>query len=476
MNLKLGGKTMSILNIDDFIAKMQNKEVSTSPFEDLRNESAQKKNYGRRIPFLKKEKNAKIKLLPLKSIAFPFDPFAVEVTDEYNEENKFRTEFSAETMMLAFKKYYNGNPEAKEKFMKKAKVASWDTENVEELNKTDIDAFAEFTVPYIFTLPLVHVNNKIVTGNANGADYKVDIKRNEVGAIVDSWTDKEGQIHDTPKFIKDAMELANFFTSMALDKYNEWARTEGANKTDDDKLKYKMNLMSESPISEDRPKNYLLCYALSMTDDLVLDEKTILEMEPKDYAKHLCLVNYSKDVRTTVEGFSGTYKRKNVYPGFYEIDVIVPDIENKQDRGKETKWNNADLMVSGYENSQILNSIRTNTSAYLDSIKDIDKIFLGSSYVSPYSNEIHEALLKNISETVDPNKLNLTEGIATRFAGMITDIWGAKAASIMSDLAMGELKEGEEISQDELNKNRLELSNALQDETDLDEVNLVEEE
>lgn len=466
---------MNIVSIDDFISKMKNKEVSTSPFEDIRNESNQKKNFGRRIPFLKKEKNSRIKLLPLKTIAFPFDPFTVEATDEYNEENKFRTEASAYTMMMAFKKYYNDNQEAKTAFMKKAKVAEWNTEDVENLTKQDIDTFAEFTFPFIFSLPVVHVNNKIVTGNANGADYKIDIKRNEVGAILDQWEDKEGNINETPKYIKTAMTMAGFFSSIALTEYNEWLLTEGANKTDDDKAKHKMNLMSNSPISEDKPKNYLLAYAITMENGLQLDEKTILEMETKDFAKHLCLVSYSKDVKNTIADFSTTYASRNVYPGFYEIDVIVPNIEDKKERGQNVKWNNAEFRLNEYENKEVLNKIVNGTSEYLDGIKDIDKIFLGSSYVSPYTVEIHEALMRNISDTVDPVKLNLTEGVVARFGQFISDVWGAKASDVLLSAGMGELKEGD-ISEEERKAARLEMSTYMEDGGELDEVNITEDE
>lgn len=472
-----GKKIMSILNIDDFIEKMKNKEVSTSPFEDIRNEAAQKKNYGRRIPFFKKEKETNYKLLPLKSIAFPFDPFLVEATDDYNETTKFRTEVSAETMMKAFKKYYNDNTEAKEKFMKKAKVTSWNTEQFDELTKEDIKVFAPFTVPYVFTLPLIHVNNKVVTGNPNGADYKIDIKRDEVGRIKEEWVDKEGEKHKTPKFVMNAMELASFFSSMALNQYNEWVRGEGANKTDDDKFKYKMSLMSASPISEDRPRNYLLAYAIDMGKNLTLED-TIKEMEPKDFAKHLVLVSYTSNVRTTVEGFKGTYASRDVYPGFYEIDVIVPDIEDKKERGQKTKWNNAEVKLSEYEDKAVLDTIRRGTSEYLDSIKDIDKIFLGSSYVNPYDAETHEALLRNLSETVDPSKLELTEKIVTRFGGLISDIWGSAAKNVLLAYGMGELKEGTEVTDKELNDARLEMSSVMADlnsDDGMDEIEIVEE-
>lgn len=463
------------LNIDEFIEKMKNKEVSTSPYLDLRNEAAQKKNYGRRISFFKKEKATNYKLLPLKSIAFPFDPFTMEETNEYNESNKFRTQMSAGTMMLAFKKYYNGNAEAKAKFLRRAKVDSWNTENVEVLTKEDIDVFAPFTFPYVFTLPLVHVNNKIVTGNPNGADFKVDIKRDEVGNIKDKWTDKDGNEHVTPTFLKNAMELAGMYTSIALSKYKEWVTTEGANKTDDDKFKQKMMFLSAAPISEDRPRNYLLCYAISMGNQLELDVDAIKKMEPKDFSKNLCLVGLSGNMQTILDDFYKNYKNRNVYADFFELDVIVPDIEDKKERGQKTKYNNAENRLSEYKDPEVLPKLVNGMVEYLNGIKDIDKVFLGSSYVSPYDEDTHNALVRNIAETTDLVKLGLTSGVAERYAGLISDVWGAKAAPFLLELGMGEVKEGAEISAEEKKAVREELKNVLIESDDMEEIDIVEE-
>ena len=65
---------MQNTNIDDFISQMRNREVSVSSFDDIRNEKIQKKENNRRIPYFKKEQGKKYKVLPLKTIAFPFDP------------------------------------------------------------------------------------------------------------------------------------------------------------------------------------------------------------------------------------------------------------------------------------------------------------------------------------------------------------------------------------------------------------------
>lgn len=465
---------MENLNIDDFISQMRNREISISSFDDIRNEKIQKKENNRRIGFFKKEKNTNYKLLPLKTVAFPFDPFKVEVTDEFHEDNKFRTEKSARTMILAFKKIYAQDEELKAKFIRKAKVDSWDTTNVDVVTLEDIEVFREFTHPYIFTLQLLHVNDKVVTGEPNGKDYKVTVMRDEVGNIVDSWTDKEGNSHTTPQFIKKTMELASFYTQIALNKYNNWVMTEGANKTDEDKSKMRLAFLSSSPVSEERPRNYLLAYAFDMKEGLNLIEKDLQDLDEKNIGKNLKLVPLSGALREKISTFKSTYVNRDVYPSFYELDVIVPDIEDANDRGKKTNWNPAENKIADLRNKELQTRIELSTSTHLDQKKEIEKVFLGSSYVQPYTDTIFKALVDQISKSTDLNKLGVTNEIALRYAGLLTDIFGPKASELLADAEFNDLESGKLADSETMKNVRNELTNVLGEEEDLNEIDIEE--
>lgn len=465
---------MNITNIDDFISQMRNREISVSSFDDIRNEKLQKKENNRRIGFFKKEKNTNYKLLPLKTIAFPFDPFTMQV-GEFNEDNKFRTESSAETMILAFKRVYANDEELKAKFIKRAKVDSWDTSNLEKVTKEDIAVFSEFTHPFVFTLQLIHINDKVITGDANGKDYRVTVVRDEVGNIVDTWTDKAGEEHITPQFIKRSMELASFYSQIALNKYNEWVVGEGANKTDDDKAKQRLAFLSASPISEERPRNYLLAFAFGMGDSLSLNEKELADVDEKNIGKYLKLVPLSGKLKDQIALFKSTYAKRDVYPSFYEMDVIVPDIEDPKERGQKTNWNTAEEKLSEYENQELIQKVCSATSTHIDEKKEIEKVFLGSSYVQPYTETIYKALVERIAETEDLNKLGVTNEIAMRYANLLTDVFGSKAAAILSDAEFGDLKSAELADSKVLEDARKGLADAFSAEDDMEEIEINED-
>lgn len=465
---------MKIANIDDFISQMRNREISVSSFDDIRNEKLQKKENNRRIGFFKKEKNTNYKLLPLKTIAFPFDPFTMQV-GEFNEDNKFRTESSASTMILAFKRVYAQDEELKAKFMKKAKVDSWNTSDLENVTKEDIAVFSEFTHPFIFTLQLIHINDKVITGDANGKDYKITVVRDEVGNIVDSWTDKAGEEHITPQFVKRSMELASFYSQLALNKYNEWVVGEGANKTDDDKSKQRLAFLSASPISEERPRNYLLAFAFDMGDTLSINEKELMDIDEKNAGKYLKLVPLSNKLKDQIALFKSTYAKRDVYPSYYEMDVIVPDIEDNKERGQKTNWNTAEEKLSEYDNQELIEKISSAISTHIDEKKEIEKVFLGSSYVQPYTETIYKALVERIAETEDLNTLGVTNEIAMRYANLLTDVFGSKAAAILSDAEFGDLQSAELADSKVLADARKGLADALNEDDDMEEINIEED-
>lgn len=458
-----------MLNIDEYLRQLQAGEAASSSVEDLRNEDLQTKSYGRRIPFLKKDRNSRSRILLFKSIAVPFNPFTVAEDDKYSASKKFRTEKSATTTMLALKKYYNENEEAKAKFLNKVGATEWDTTS-EVLTETDVEVFKRFYVSTIFTINKVHINNKAVTGRDNGADYKVDIKRDEVGKIIEEYNDAEGNIVKMPRFIKTAISLGEFFASCYLQEYKDWETSEGSERTDDDKAVQKMAIMGKSPLSEDRPGNTMLAMKLPLqAGKLKLDFETMKTWEAKDFTKCFVQVAYTKPIRTKVEAFQTDYEDRDVYADFYEVDMRVPDIEDPKKRGQDTTYEFTTDTFTGHgeEGQKVLDKI----VEALDSLENIDKTIIASSYVEPLTNDVIDALCRNLKDTCDLQTLKITDNVVNRYGDLISTIWGEKADSILMDSAMGELREGD-VTDEDKKLAKAEIMNALNEDDDLEEVDI----
>lgn len=456
-------------DVDLFLRQLQEGTVSTVSIDDLRNEDLQKKAFGRRIPMLKKERNKNSRVLFFKSLAIPFSPITGQVTADHNDGRKFRTEKSVSLMILSFKKHYDQNPEVKEIFMRKAKIDSWDTSNHETITAQDRAAFAEFTVDQVFSVNHVHINNKAVTGRPDGADYKLDVKRDLVtGKIIKEWKAADGTVVKMSRFTERAIALGEFFSACKLQEYKDWEATEGADKTDDAKFKKKISFLSESPIGEDRPRNFILGMKLPLTETLELDLATIKKMEIKDFARCIVLVPYSNTLKTKLGTFHTTYKSRDVYADFYELDMIVPDVEDAKERGQGTSFNPAESKIA---DSEVKDFILDSISSALDEFENLDKIVLGSTYIEPLNGDVIEALVRNLSTTLDIKTLRITEGIVSRFADLISTIFGEKASDILVGAEFGELDKGT-VTEADSKLTRSQIMDALNDDDDLEEIDV----
>lgn len=431
---------------------------------DIRNENKQKKNYGIRIPMLKKEKDTNYRLLPLKSIAIPFDPFTVRVTDTYHEDRKFRTEKTVSTTIGVLKTYYDQNEEAKAALMDKVKVTEWDTSNPEVVTAKDREVFNKYFVTQIFTVYYAHINDKIVTGKKDGADYKLDIPRDESGNVLEQTTDSEGNVVKVPRFIKSAVELADLFSMINLERYKKWEANEGASKTDSEKATRKMTMMGEAPITQDRPKNFILGFKLPMVKgSLELDVEAISKWEEKDFRKAMFITVNSSKLRTAIEEIPRLYSKKDYFADFYEIDMKVPNEDDPQKRGQDTNFSIAVNSINELDD-EVKNHIISNIINVADNTPNIDKVVLASSYISPLNEDIMSMLLNRVAEDYNFETLNLTASQIDRFGSLLENIWGQDVSEIMMKAAMGELEEGS-VTDKELKENK-EQMNALLSEMD----------
>lgn len=458
-----------IQNYDEFIKELKN--GAGTPLSDLRNPENQVKSYGRRLPMFKKEKNGRVRLLPLKLVIIPFNPFTVEEDDKYNKKRLFSPARSAHTVMSLLKQYYSENEDLKAKFLEKAGYEKeWDLTNPDEITKTDLEVFGEYLKPFIYSYPVMHINDSVVTGNPRGADYLVSLKRNEVGDLLDEWVNADGETVKLAKYTRTASELAALFSSVANNKFKAWLATkEGQAAASNQKLidTKKMSFNSESPITDDRPKNELICLAIPCTpgEQIQLDEKELLKLEPSAFSKYLVRVNYTKNIRLKIEAFSKDLKNRDVYPSFYELDVIIPDIEDATDRGADTQFDKAEYKIQDLENAEAKKVIYDGVTHAVDSIKDLDAVFKASVYARPLEEDVVEALTARIAETVDIKTLNLTEAQVNRFGELIGDVWASAASDLLVKAQTGALPQGEDVEK-QIKEERASITNIM---TELEE-------
>lgn len=433
---------------------------------DIRNENKQKKDYGTRISMLKKEKDTNCRLLVSKSIAIPFDPFSVQVTEDYHDDRKFRTEKTVSTTIGVLKAYYEQNAEAKQALLKKVRIEEWDTTNPEECNAKDLEVFEAFKVTNIFTIYYVHINNKVVTGRDKGADYRIEVPRDESGKIMDYIVSPNGEKITTPRYVKLAVQLGDFFSMINLERYKEWEQGEGANKTKNEQATKKMAFLNETPITQDRPKNLVLGIKLPMLPGrLDLDAAAIAKWEDKDFRKAMFITSNSSKLRTCLEEIPKLYSSKDNYADFYEIDMKVPNEDDDNKRGQDTNFTVRDNSIDTLPDDIKLKVVK-GFKDVIDNTPNIDKIVLGSSYVQPLNDDIMNMLLKKVSEEYKFSNFTLTSRQINLFGDLLENIWGDEVSEVLMSAAMGELPDGS-VSESELKSNKEEMNKAIQ-EMDLD--------
>lgn len=451
-----------MINYNELLKDLTN-GVGTVSVDDIRNEDKQKKNYGQRFPMLKKEKSTNVRLLALKSLAIPYDPFTGKETEQYNPGRKFRPEQSVTSIITALKMFYRENEEAKKVIMDKANVTEWDVTG-DEVTNLDREIFAKVTLPRIYSINTVHINNVAVTGRDTGADYKMDVNRDAItGQLIKEWKDAEGNTVRMPQFIQNTIDLGDFLSSCYLEEYKKWEAKEGQGKTKQDKANEKMRIMGKSPLSQDRPKNFLLVMALPLAKGTVnLDLEELAKWELNDYIKSFRIMGYTQKIEKAVNDMGTLYKNQDVFTDFYEIDMTVGDEDDAQVRGQKAGFGFAVNSLNNIADAELKKKILGYIQEALDGLENTDKIVLGSSYINPLTSDVIQMLFSQVKQTVKLDDLIVGSGTMKRFAGIITDVWGDEAASLAVADAMGELPE-ENVSQEEMDKNRAEMAAAMND-------------
>lgn len=444
-------------NYENYLKQMMSGEITTKSKLNLRNESKQEKKRGARLPFLKKEKNKTSKLLILTDLSLGFDPFSGEVEkDGYNAESKFRPELSFETVALSLKKFYNENEEIKEKFLEQMGVNSWDTSNVGVITAEDLEVLDSAKKPRIFSFNMMSVVSKTLNGNERPATFRVDYSRNDIGDVIVP----EGESY--PK----NLEMSSFYNTIAMEKYNEWLQE---NQSAPDKVKdeERKKYLKENPISSDYPKNFMLMIELPLNGE---NGVSGLDKMTEEQIKDALVVTPRTDaLNVTLNNIRSRFKSsRDVYANFYEVDMVVGNEEDNLKRGKNTKYNNAEIKLCEMEG---WDSFKEKLEKVIDEFENQEEIVRKTVARRVMDENTIEKVALALAEDVPLESIEpwLKDQTVERFAPIISQIYGNAADDLLMTQEIGGLEEST-VNEDE--KELRAAAATLNELNDLDEVSI----
>lgn len=145
------------MNIVEMFAKMNSGEIKAHSELGTRDESKQTRNFGTRIQKLKTVTGLNARILAMKDVVIPFNPFTVEEDEVYNSKNTFRPILLVTDTLTGIWNYCKQNPEVAEKWNARTGCNMLD-ENVTLRNIYDAFKACGFIVPRIMTYHTVSVN------------------------------------------------------------------------------------------------------------------------------------------------------------------------------------------------------------------------------------------------------------------------------------------------------------------------------
>lgn len=447
-------------NYENYLKQMMSGEISTKSKLNLRNESKQERKRGAKLPFLKKEKNKTSKLLILTDLSLGFNPFTGESEkDGYNSESKFRPELSFETVALSLKKFYNENEEIKEKFLEQMGVDSWDTSNVGEITKDDLSVLDSAKKPRIFSFNMMSVTSKTLNGNERPVAYRVDYSRNDIGDPI---------IPEGEGYPKN-LEMSSFYNTIAMEKYNEWVEK---NQSAPDKVKEekRREFLKENPISSDYPKNFMLMIELPLNSN---NEVTGLEKMTEDDIKSALVITPRTDaLNVTLNNIRSRFKSsRDVYPNFYEVDMIVGNEEDNLQRGKNTKYNNAEVKLCDMEG---WDAFKGKLEKVIDEFENQEEIVRKTAARRVMDEGTIEKVAAALAEDVPLESIEpwLKDQTVEKYSPIISQIYGNAADDLLMTQEIGGLEEST-VSEGE--KELRDAAKTLNELNDLDEINVSED-
>lgn len=398
---------------------------------NMRSEDLQTKQRVSRIPSLKKKLKKKSKILLVLDLAIPFNPETGKEDDQFNSSHKFRPPVSATSAALLAKLYANNNPEAKAVFMKRAGVTTWDTSDTDTFTTEDWTIFSRYRVPRLFTMNVVTVNIPAITKDF-ARDYAIKV-------------DRDKNTGDVIGKVPVALKINKLFRDKIYEQVSDFTDKcdNGVyNLTEQQQKDRKREMYSSNPVSDDHPANWAEIIELPLTKNFSISAD--LEADSLDVAKIKELqVNskYSKKLREKVSAFqAGELEVFDKYFDFYEMDMACPSDgdeqtkEGKMQLGLNTSFDNPAMKLSDDANYQkIVATIRE----FLDCDVDVEKEMLRSVYVSEYTSDLENQLIKTLPTVLDLDDEFCTNSVITANKDIISLAYGDDGIELIEEADAG---------------------------------------
>lgn len=397
----------------------------------MRSEDLQTKQRAQRIPSLKKDIKKKCKCLLVLEIALPFNPETGESDDTFNRSKKYRPPVSATSAALMIKSLADKCEKTKTTLMKRAGVAEWDTSDYDTFTDTDRTIFLKYRVPRLFSMNVVSVNLPAITKDRS-QDYAISVQRDPLtGNVVGEWP--------------IALKINKLFRDKCYEEIREYedkiAKGEITH-TEDQQSKYKSDIYSKNPVSDDHPANWAEIIEIPLTKTYDISADVQLDAVTCEDIKGLQRnTRYSKKIRTIVEQYlNGDLIKFDTNFDFFEIDMACPqDGDTKTTNGMMQLGQNTTFEKptekigekSGFEN--FVSVMRD----FLDSDVDIERSIVRSVYVTEYNSALENQLVAALPTVLDLNDPYCTESVILANKDIIGLAFGEEGFDLIEDIDAG---------------------------------------
>ena len=417
------------MKMSEMIEAMSKAGSNGSSQLQMRSETLQNKIRVPRIKNLKKDIKKKSKLLVVAELAFPFDPTTGEVTDEFNQDTKYRPALSATTVALAMKDSAEQNPKLKEKLMKRAGITEWDTTNCEEFNDTDWKIFEPYRVPRIFTVVATHINIQAMNTGSFGRDFAVDVKRDpRTGEVIGPM----------PSFLK-VNKLFNDKAYEQIKEYEDQIQSGKIKQTADQQQETKLQIRNSSPVSDDRHINYIQAFEVPLDNEYIVDTKVDFAADDAEVQTRC-----NKKIQTVLDSYlDGSFRRFDHYFDFWEIDMSCPVkgdtscMSGKAALGRDTKFDKGTICLNSaddYHNGEDTQNIVDAVSAYLDKELNVEEKMRRSIGVSVFDESVENDMFRTLKTVIDLKDRYITQKVAQANAEVISLIFGEEGDAFLEEI------------------------------------------
>ena len=452
----------------EFLNKMRSGSgISKSSKFNVRNENLQEKNTTFKVERLKKRPGMKTKLLVPEELAFPFDPFTLESSDEgFNSMNKFRPLQSVSTVLLSVKEACNNDETLKAGYMKNAGVKEWDTSDLDTITDTDKTIFNPYRVPRIFTIPVCDLKGvPTLSGTIPrfGTKMKLDVKFDELG---------------NPVGERPLLLVLNDFCRSYIYKLKEYEETENGKLQDNDpRKKAQKTLESEHKdrldsivVGSERRDNNIIAVALDLSLQCEIPKDVSLStITPEILKSKLKLVPVNKRLKNSLNRYTtGEYSLVDYCSDFVEIDIKCGNEADPKELGQNADYSQPLKTLDKYENFEYL---ADSFAEFFDNCEMLEEVFLKNSYVMQLSESYIPNIFKAIREKYDIKNPCIDQEFVKRFYKIIPEIYGEAGEDIVNEVMaeISDLQEGRSFTEEEEKSQKRALSDIAKRNEDRDE-------